>query len=159
MTPTRLLQVTAVALVIATATPAAAEAFIPLGRQEARALVSPAAHSMPTIVALWSSNCPHCKSNLQLFAGMAKSERRLKLVTVAAERPHAGLDAPLNKLVVPGQRFAYGEDAPEAIAFALDPKWRGELPRTLFFDGHGNGIAVSGVVERATALRHLGLAR
>jgi len=58
---------------------------------------------------------------------------------------------------VPGKRYVYGADSPEAIAFALDPKWRGELPRTLFFDGRGNRMAVSGVVGIASARQSLGL--
>lgn len=135
----------------------ATDAFVALGRQEARTLVDPAVHSAPTIIALWSIDCSHCKKNLQLFARMAKADRRFKLITVATERSFAGLSEPLDKLAVPGKRYAYGEESPEAIAFALDPKWRGELPRTLLFDGHGNKAAISGVVDAETVIKHLGL--
>jgi thiol-disulfide isomerase/thioredoxin len=128
-----------------------------LDRPAAQALTAPASHTEPTVVALWSSECPHCKKNLKLFADLMKRGHRFTLVTVATERPFDGLAAPLDKLAVPGQRFAFGDAAPEALAFALDPKWRGELPRTVFFDGRGGKVAVSGVVDAETALRHLGL--
>ncbi|MDP2809792.1 MAG: hypothetical protein Q8O34_06545 [Rhodocyclaceae bacterium] len=137
---------------------AAAEPFVALDRVQARALTDPAAHATPTIVALWSTDCPHCKQNLELFADLAKSDARLRLITVATEPLSAGHAAPLDRLGVPGRRHAYGTDAPEAIAHALDPKWRGELPRTLFFDGHGKRVAISGAVDRATVRKSLGLA-
>jgi thiol-disulfide isomerase/thioredoxin len=135
----------------------AAETFVALDRVQARALTDAATHAAPTIIALWSTECPHCKKNLELFAGMAKSDARLRLITVATEPVSAGLAAPLDRLGVPGRRHAYGTDAPEAIAHALDPKWRGELPRTLFLDGRGGRTALSGVVGEATVRQALGL--
>lgn len=135
----------------------AGTAFQPLDRQAARALVDPTRYARPTVVALWSSECPHCKKNLALYARLAKREKRLSLVTVAAEPAWAGLAAPLDKLGVPGERYAYGDDAPEAIAHALDPAWRGELPRTLLFDGRGGRLAISGTIDEATLRQKLGL--
>lgn len=135
----------------------AAPNFLPLDRPQARALVALDAHLVPTVVALWSSDCVHCKKNLGLFARMAQERLRFTLITVVTERPAPELATLLDNLAVPGKRYAYGDDAPEALAFALDPKWRGELPRTLFFDGRGNVTTVSGVVDRATAERLLGL--
>ncbi|MFN4149084.1 MAG: TlpA family protein disulfide reductase [Rhodocyclaceae bacterium] len=132
-------------------------AFSPLDRQTARALVDPAKHSQPTIVALWSSECSHCKQNLALYARLVKQNKRLRLVTIAAEPVWSGLAVPLDRLGVPGKRYAYGDDAPEAIAHAIDPDWRGELPRTLFFDGRGGRQAVSGVVDTTRARELLGL--
>lgn len=139
--------------------PAAAWAgpFAPLDRQSAKALTDPARHAAPTIVAFWSSDCGHCKKNLDLFARLAKADPRLRLITVATEIEADGLAAPLDRLNVPGQRYAYGTEAPEAIAYALDPRWRGELPRTLFFDGRGGKAAVSGVVDEAAVRQSLKL--
>jgi len=136
---------------------AAAGGFTALDRASAARLVDPAGHAAPTIVALWSQDCVHCKTNLELFADLARAEARLRLVTVAVE-PVEGADAaPLERLAVPGARFAYGAEAPEALAYALDAKWRGELPRTLLFDGRGGKVALSGVVSEADARRALGL--
>jgi hypothetical protein len=142
----------AVVAILACLLPSAwASPFAALDRQAAKALTDPVRHSGPTIVALWSSDCGHCKKNLELFVRMVKAEPRLRLITVATEADFDGLAAPLDRLQVPGQRYAYGTDAPEALAHALDPRWRGELPRTLFFDGQGGKTAVSGVVDEAAA--------
>ncbi len=138
-------------------TAAFATAFIALDRKSARMLTDKATHTAPTIVALWSTDCPHCKTNLGLFANMVKADASLRLITVAVEPLSAEVAASLDRSKVPGKRYVYGADAPEAIAFALDPKWRGELPRTLLFDGHGNRVAISGTVDRASTRKSLGL--
>lgn len=132
---------------------AAAAGFQPLDRIAAARVANPATHAAPTIVALWSSECVHCKKNLQLFAELARMQPGLVLVTVAVEPAFDGLAEPLDRLAVPGVRFAYGSESPEALGYAIDAKWRGELPRTLLFDGRGGKTAVSGLLteERVRA--------
>lgn len=136
----------------------AGEALQTLDREQARRLVDPDVHSVPTIVALWSMDCPHCKHTLRLYAELAGRHPDLRLVTVAAEPLAEDMRVVLDGLGVPGPRYAYGSDMPEALAFALDPRWRGELPRTLFFDGRGGRAAVSGVRDEEFVRRALGLA-
>lgn len=148
----------AAVLLASSAAAVAAPQFGTLDRAAAVRLADPASHKAPTVVALWSLDCVHCKKNLRLFSEMAKAEPRLKVVTVAVEPAQAGLEEPLDRFAVPGTRYAYGDDAPEALAYALDAKWRGELPRTLFFDGRGGKLAVSGVVSETRAREALGLA-
>lgn len=132
--------------------------FVTLDRAAARALVDPAAHGRPAILALWSLECVHCKKNLALFAQMARSHgEELELLTLAVEAPAPALAEVLERFGVSGARYAYGSDMPEALAYAIDPHWRGELPRTLFFDGRGGVVAVSGVVGETDALARLGL--
>jgi hypothetical protein len=131
--------------------------FTILDRAGAARIADPTRHARPTVLALWSYDCAYCKKNLELFAAMAGAHPGLQLLTVAAEPADDRLAALLDRLAVPGQRFAYGEAAPEVLAYALDPKWRGELPRTILFDGRGGRVALSGVVAEAAALRALGL--
>jgi hypothetical protein len=136
----------------------AEEALLALDREQARQLAEPASHEVPTIVALWSLDCPHCKRNLRLFAALAGQIPDLRVVTVATEPAAVDMKAVLDALGVPGARYAYGAEMPEALAYALDPRWRGELPRTLFFDGRGGRTAVSGVQDEAFVRQALGLA-
>ena len=82
-----------------------------------------------------------------------------RLLTVAAEPAWAGIAEHLDRLGVPGERYAYGDEAPEALAHAIDPAWRGELPRTLVFDGRGGRRAVSGAIDEATLRQWLALPR
>lgn len=135
----------------------ATHGFTTLERADARALVAPVSHKTPTLLKLWSLDCVYCKKNLAVFAEMVKADPRLRLITLAVEQPLPEHTRILDGLGVGAGRYAYGADAPEALAYAIDPGWGGELPRTLFFDGRGGVVAVSGVVTEARAYALLGL--
>lgn len=129
----------------------------PVSKEQARLLADPGQYQQPTLLALWSLECAYCKKNLAQFGELLRQEPRLQLLTLASEPPASGHAEVLQRLKVPGRHFAYGNDAPEALAFALDPDWRGELPRTLLFDGKGGRHALSGVIDPRRALQLLGL--
>lgn len=44
------------------------------------------------------------------------------------------------------QTWAFGSAAPERLRHAIDHKWRGEMPRTYWFDRQGKMAAYSGMV-------------
>jgi hypothetical protein len=145
-------------LFLIAAGPLAAADFTLLDRQSAKKLLSPESHQQPTIVALWSSDCNYCKKNLKLISGLTKGNKKLRVITVAAEPESAQLWPMLKPYALSGPRYAYGTDNPEAIAYAIDPKWGGELPRTFLYDGRGGkevvaGVITTSVVEKATGLR------
>lgn len=139
------------------ALPAAAAEPQLLDRAAARQLLDSAGHGRPTVVALWSADCSHCKKNLALLSALAKSEPRLRVVTVAAEPAAAGHGAILDRYALLAARYAYGNDSPEAIAYALDPAWAGELPRSFLFDGQGGVEKRSGVLSRDAVAKATGL--
>lgn len=137
--------------------PLQAAEFIPLDKVAARQLLDPASYQQPTIVALWSSDCGYCKKNLQLLSTLSKSNKRLRVITLAAEPETAILAPLLDRFALAGPRYAYGSDNPDAIAYAIDPTWAGELPRTFFFNGAGRKEKVSGVISVQMAEKALGL--
>lgn len=132
-------------------------AFQALDRETARQLVQVRHDAQPTIVALWSAECTHCKKNLALFAELMRQDARVKLVSVATETLALAQIEPLERWAVSGERYAFGEDQHEALAYALDPKWRGELPRTFLFDGRGGKVALSGVLTLNVVKKALGI--
>ena len=140
---------------LAVSLPAHAAGFTPLDRAAARDLADPQKHRQPTIIALWSSDCSHCKKNFGLLAALARADKRLQVITVAAEPASPALGSMLDKYEMPGSRYAYGSDAPEAIAYALDANWGGELPRTFLFDGKGQVVKFSGVLKPEAVKRAL----
>ncbi|MBT9521502.1 MAG: hypothetical protein IV101_11475 [Dechloromonas sp.] len=137
--------------------PLAAADFTPLDRLAAKKLLNPESHQQATIVALWSSDCNYCKKNLKLLSSLAKSNQKLRVITVAAEPESAQLWPLLKPYALSGPSYAYGSDNPEAIAYAIDPKWGGELPRTFLFDGRGGKETVAGVITTATVEKATGL--
>ncbi len=133
-------------LLLVTGSLAAAD-FTLLDRNTARSLFDPASYKQPTIVALWSSDCNYCRKNLELLSSLAKRNKRLRVITVAAEPENAQLGPILKRYALAGPHYAYGNDSPDAIAYAIDPNWGGELPRTFLFDGSGRQEKVSGVLS------------
>ena len=87
--------------------------FTPLNKSTAAQLLDPASHRQPTIVALWSSDCSHCKKNLELLSTLVKSNKQLRVITVAAEPDSAILGPLLDRYALPGPRYAYGSDNPD----------------------------------------------
>lgn len=131
--------------------------FIELDRVEIRELADATNHKAPTILALWSLECVFCKRVLADLPELHRAHPGIVILTLAAEQAEREHAEVLDALGVPGKRYAYGHELPEALAFALDPDWRGELPRTVFFDGRGGKTAVSGLFDTDRALGLLGL--
>lgn len=127
----------------------AGEPVQPLTRQQAATLVQVEQYHQPTLIALWSLSCNYCKENLTQLAQLQRSSPQLQLISVAAESLSAEHQKLLDEFALRGSRYAYGSEAPEALAFALDPRWHGELPRSLLFDGKGGYRALSGVLSAA----------
>ncbi len=132
------------------ALPLYAAPFKPLDRAAAKHLLDPATYQQPTIVVLWSSDCTHCKKNLHVLSGLLQSKKnmreKVRVITVAVEPESAALAPILDRNKMPDERYAYGSENPDAIAYAMDPSWAGELPRTYLFNGAGRKEGVSGVL-------------
>lgn len=146
------------ALMTLVAMTAQSSTFKQLDRARAKQLLEAGAYKQPTVVMLWSSDCAHCKKNLAMLQGLIKRDKALRVVTVAVEPETAVLAPILDRKNMPAERYAYGGDNPDALAYALDPNWAGELPRTYLFNGAGGKQAVSGVltpeaVEKALKAR------
>lgn len=139
------------------ALPLQAADFVPLDRAAAQRLFDPASHRQPTVIALWSADCSHCKKNLQLLSELARSNPRLKVITVAAEMASDEHTPLIARYALPGPRYAYGSDSPEAIAYAIDPSWAGELPRSFLFNGKGGKEKRSGVLSVEAVAQGTGL--
>jgi len=139
------------------ATLAQAAGFQTLDRTTAQTLTAVQTHQQPTAVVLWSFDCPHCKKNMQHFAQLARQYPKLVIISIAAEPASPELLRRLESTGLPGRRYAYGNESPEALAHAIDPDWHGELPRTIVFDGKGGKTAFSGVEAPSKIRQLLGL--
>lgn len=119
-----------------------------LGIQEARRLLDPAGGAR--IVTLWSEECGYCKINLDRLARLGPDG--VRVVTVLSERRDAAalLWPELARRGLTAEAWAFGDEAPERLRHALDPAWRGELPRSYLIDAEGHREAVSGVLSEAT---------
>lgn len=91
----------------------------------------------PFILALWSLSCHYCAKELQALGRLARTNRTLPLVIVSTDTPaEAGeIRAALKRFGL--ERFdtwVFDDAVPERLRHAIDPAWRGELPRSYLFD-------------------------
>jgi hypothetical protein len=135
---------------------AGAAGFQPLDVARAQGLLR---QPGPAVITLWSVDCSHCKKNLDLFAALRGRLPGVALHTILTDPPE---DLQTAWPVLAGRgltegAWAYGEETDERLRHAIDPAWRGELPRSYILDGRGGRQAVSGVLDEATLRRALGL--
>lgn len=109
--------------------------------------IADARRGRPFILALWSLSCIHCAEELALFGKQLRSEPRLPLVLVSTDSPQerAQIAAMLKRHgLARAENWVFAEPMVERLRFEVDRKWRGELPRTYFFDRDHRPLAFSG---------------
>jgi hypothetical protein len=113
----------------------------------------------PFVLVIWSLDCAYCQASLKVLAQQQTRDKTLTVVTLAtdaADPSNASVIA--NKLRATGIRseaWAFGAASPEQLRYAIDPAWRGEIPRTYWYDAKGNRIAYSGLLTAELAERFL----
>jgi thiol-disulfide isomerase/thioredoxin len=110
----------------------------------------------PTIVHFWGLTCGPCLTELPEWGRLLAERPDADLVLVAAdpipEEP-ASLAATLRKSGLgSAESWAFADDFAERLRFEIDPRWRGEMPRTILITGDGTVTATTGVSDMA-ALR------
>lgn len=105
----------------------------------------------PFVLALWSVGCTHCPEELKTIGRLKAAHPGLDVVLVAADSVD---DAPLAEKMARGYglgavpQWIFADPMPERLRFEIDRRWRGELPRTYFYDRQHRIEAVSGLVSR-----------
>lgn len=106
----------------------------------------------PFILTLWSLTCHHCVKELQTLGRLARTERALPLVIVSTDTPD---DAPKLRAALKRHgldrldTWVFADAVPERLRYAIDPVWRGELPRSYLFDAAHRREAHSGLLGEA----------
>lgn len=107
----------------------------------------------PFILALWSVNwCGHCIAELTMLGRIVQSGQALPLVLVSTDTPESAtaIEATLKRLGLARQEsWVFDDDIPERLRYAIDPAWRGELPRTYLYDTDHRRETVTGVLDEA----------
>jgi hypothetical protein len=98
---------------------------------------------------LWDLECPYCMKTLRLLAAHQKTDRNLRVVTVATDDIGQSdqLRQRLQEIGIQGSAWAFGEDSAQALRYAVDPGWRGEKPRAYYYDANGGRKAFTGVLD------------
>lgn len=98
---------------------------------------------------LWDLECPYCMKSMRLLAAHQKTDRNLRVVTVATDDIGQSdqLRQRLQEIGIQGPAWAFGEDSAQALRYAVDPTWRGEKPRAYYYDANGGRKAFTGVLD------------
>ena len=105
----------------------------------------------PFVLAFWSVTCEPCRDDMPVFKAAQRKFPGVPIHLVSADPPgnRAAIESFL-KRYDPGRvtRWAFADDFSERVRYAVDPAWRGELPRTYLYDEKHVPKAVTGKLER-----------
>lgn len=106
----------------------------------------------PYVLAFWSTTCAPCRDEMPVFRALQRKYPGVPIHLVAADPP--GEQAAINaflKRYDPGRvsRWAFADEFAERVRHAIDPAWRGELPRTYLFDARHVPETITGRLEPA----------
>lgn len=113
----------------------------------------------PFVVMLWSLDCAYCQPSFAALAA-ARKTHGVDVITIATDPAD---DAETARLIarelsasgLTGDAWAFGPWPPEQLRHAIDPRWRGELPRSYWFGADGKVAAHSGLISAATVAKYL----
>jgi thiol-disulfide isomerase/thioredoxin len=114
----------------------------------------------PFLVAVWATDCPPCRHEIALLSGFAADHPEVPVVLIATDPPdNAGaVKQVLASFALPGaDAWRFGDAGAERLRYAIDPDWRGEMPRSYFYDEDGDRVGISGPISTELLQRWLGI--
>lgn len=106
----------------------------------------------PFVMLVWSMDCQFCHASLDELARFRAANPTVDIVTVSTD-PLADqalttqAQTRLAALSLKADTWSFGSDPAERLRYALDPAWRGEKPRSYWYDASGKRVAYSGLIK------------
>jgi len=104
----------------------------------------------PYIIAFWSVTCAYCMKELALFGELMEKYPNVKLITITTDAflEDATVEELMARKKLKGtETWVFADNYVERLYFDINPRWRGELPLTYFFDKKGEMLKHMGVVK------------
>jgi thiol-disulfide isomerase/thioredoxin len=104
------------------------------------------------ILTLWSTTCTHCARELRLLGKLVRNDPGLPVAIVSTDTPDdaADIHSALKRFGLDRMdTWVFADGIPERLRHAIDPAWRGELPRAYLFDAVHRREAHSGPFDEA----------
>lgn len=104
----------------------------------------------PYIIAFWSETCDFCMKELVLFGRLMKIYPAVSLISITTN-PYLEEET-VNKIlstshIENAEKWIFSDDFVERLYFSVNPRWRGELPLTYFFDKNNKMLKYLGVIK------------
>ena len=110
-----------------------------------------AAHAgKPYVLVLWSLYCEPCRDEMAQWGPLKKKHPGVAFVLVSTDlaEDRAAVAAFLERHELGGvESWMFADEFAERVRYAIDPAWRGELPRTYLFDAGHRRTAHSGRLD------------
>lgn len=103
------------------------------------------------ILAFWSIHCAPCIEDMPDWRALRRSHPGVPILLVSTDPPAERTRvSQVLAAYTPGdvERWAFSDDFEERIRYSVDHSWRGELPRTYFYDGVHAVEVISGRLDR-----------
>ena len=104
----------------------------------------------PFILAFWSVGCPPCVEELGDWGKWQRSNPTVPifLVSTDANQDRAAVNALLTQHDLASvATYIFSDTHVERVRWSIDRRWRGELPRTYFFDANHRSEGFSGKLD------------
>lgn len=108
------------------------------------------AHSgSPFIVAVWATDCPPCRHELDLLSTFSRQYPDVPVVLIATDgKRNAGdvIAVLANYRMDAAENWNFGEAGVDRLRHAIDPRWYGEMPRSYLYEASGERTGISGAL-------------
>ena len=107
----------------------------------------------PTVVHFWGLTCGPCIVELPRWAALLRERSDLNLVLIAAD-PVPEEPAELGRFLARAglsvsENWNFADRFVERLQYEVDPRWHGELPRTMLIGRDGKVTTIAGTSEPA----------
>jgi len=107
----------------------------------------------PTVVHFWGLTCGPCRVEMPQWGKLLRERSDLDLVAIDADLiPNQVEDASemLARTGLAGaENWIFDDPFTERLRFEIDPRWQGEIPRTMLIARDGKSITIDGVADLA----------
>ena len=107
----------------------------------------------PTVVHFWGLTCGPCRVEMPQWGKLLRERSDLDLVAIDADLiPNQVEDASemLARTGLAGaENWIFDDPFTERLRFEIDPRWQGEIPRTMLIARDGKTTVIEGVADPA----------
>jgi thiol-disulfide isomerase/thioredoxin len=102
----------------------------------------------PTLVHFWGVTCGPCKVELPHLGQFAKSHPGVDVVMIDADlvpNTPAAVRAMVSQAgLASAENWAFGDTFTERLRYEIDPRWQGDIPRTVLIGKDGSARTIEG---------------
>lgn len=107
----------------------------------------------PTLVHFWGVTCGPCKVELPELGRFVKAHPGVDVVMIDADlvpNTSAAVQAMVSQAgLASTENWAFGDTFTERLRYEVDPKWQGDIPRTVLIGKDGSAKTIEGSAKPA----------